>query len=206
MQENVLSLEMEDKILKSATSVFIRKGKAGASMQEIANEAGINRTLLNYYFRSKDKLFEKIFISVFLKFIPSLIEKLYSEKPILNRIEDVIDYYFLMLIDNPHIPVFILQELSSNPERMVRNIREKGLNPSSFLSILSMEMEKGNLRKMDPRTLMVNLLSLIIFPFAASPLIEGLIFDGDKENFVNFLKERKEDLRINFINSIKPIS
>jgi TetR/AcrR family transcriptional regulator len=204
MDEKELSLEMEAKILKAATVTFIRKGKAGASMQDIANEAGINRTLLNYYFRSKDKLFEKVFAKVFLQFIPAIIEKLNSGKSILNRLEDIIDYYFYILTENPAIPIFIIQEIATNPNRFVSNIKEKGLNPSVFLSTLKIEMDNGNLKQMDPRMLMVNLLSLIIFPFAARPIIEGLIFEGNKEEFALFIEERKEYLKINFIETIKP--
>ncbi len=205
MINRALSLEMEDKILKAATSVFIRKGKNGASMQDIAKEACINRTLLNYYFRSKDKLFEKVFNNVFLSFLPVLIEKFNSQKPIIERIIDIIDYYFLILIDNPHIPVFLMQEIGTNPERMVNSMREKGINPSYFLLMLTEEMNKGRLKNMDPHMLIVNLLSLIIFPFAAGPVIEGLIFEGKKEEFALFQKERKEYLKKYYIDSIKPI-
>jgi AcrR family transcriptional regulator len=204
MEEKALSLEMEGKILNSATSVFIKKGKAGASMQDIAVEAGINRTLLNYYFRSKDKLFEQVFSQVFLSFVPVIIEKINSKKPIIKRMEDVMDYYFLVLIDNPLIPVFILQELASNPARLVRIMREKGINPEIFISILSNEMVKGHLRKMDPRAVIINLLSLVIFPFAARPVIEGLIFNGDKKEYLRFLHKRKTNLKKSFIDSIKP--
>jgi TetR/AcrR family transcriptional regulator len=151
MDEKELSLEMEAKILKAATAIFIKNGKAGASMQDIADEAGINRTLLNYYFRSKDKLFEKVFEKVFLQFIPAIIERLNSGKPIINRFEDIIDYYFFLLTENPIIPIFIIHEIANNPDRLVSNIKGKGLNPSIFLSALKDEMNNGNLKLMDPR-------------------------------------------------------
>ena len=204
MEEKVLSIEMEARILQAATTVFIRKGKAGASMQEIAQKADINRTLLNYYFRSKDKLFERVFSGVFLKFIPALLERLNSDKPILKRLEEVIDYYFHILLENPLIPVFILQELATNPVRLVKNIREGGVDPLFVISILRNEMVKGNLKKMDPRVIIINLLSLVVFPFAARPVMEGLIFDGDEREYLDFLRKRRIDLKKNFIESVKP--
>jgi len=200
----VLSKETEEKILKAATAVFTKKGRAGTSMQDIAVEAGINRTLLNYYFRSKDKLFDQVFQNVFLQFMPAINERLKSDKSIIDRIEDVIDHYFFILIDNPMIPVFIFQELTSNPARLVRNFREEGLDPSYFISLLRDEMSKGNLRKMDPRIIIVNLLSMVIFPFAARPVIENLMFEGSDEEYMKFLRERKKDLKTSFIDSIKP--
>ena len=204
MEEKALSIEMEARILNAATAIFIKKGKAGASMQDIAQKAGINRTLLNYYFRSKNKLFEQVFEKVFLQFVPAIIERLNSDKPIVDRFEDLIDYYFYLLTENPFIPVFIFQEIASNPDRMIDKIKGKGLNPTVFLSKLQLEMNNGSLKQMDPRMLMVNLLSLIIFPFAARPIIEGLVFEGNKVEFDRFMQVRKEYLKKSFIETIKP--
>jgi TetR/AcrR family transcriptional regulator len=64
--------ETERKILQAAREVFQRKGLYGARMQEIADAAGINKALLHYYFRNKDKLFDAIFSDVFQNFIPGL--------------------------------------------------------------------------------------------------------------------------------------
>jgi len=199
-----LSQEMEDKILFSATRIFVRKGKAGTSMQDIADEAGINRTLLNYYFRSKENLFEQVFIKIFSRFLPVIVSTLQSEIHILKRLESFIDYYFTILIENPIIPVFILQELSTNPQRIVSLLKEGGINVSPFLVALESEMEKGTIRKMDPKEIMVNLMSLIIFPFAARRIFEEIIFKGDIKSYTEFIIQRNKNLKSSFIESLKP--
>ncbi len=199
-----LSQEMEDKIMLSATRIFVLKGKAGTSMQDIAAEAGINRTLLNYYFRSKDNLFEQVFSKIFSKFLPSIVNTLTSDIPVQMRLENFIDYYFTMLIENPVIPLFILQELTSNPQRLINSLRSGGLNADIMLKALEEEMNRGNIKRMDTREIMVNFMSLIIFPFAARKIIEEMIFSGDKEAYSLFLMQRRENLKLTFINSLKP--
>lgn len=199
-----LSQEMEDKIMLSATRVFVLKGKAGTSMQDIANEAGINRTLLNYYFRSKDNLFEQVFSKLFSRFLPFIVNTLQAEIPADKRLENFIDYYFTMLIENPIIPLFILQELTSNPQRFINSLKTGGLNVNILLRSLEVEMDRGNIKRMDPREIMVNLMSLIIFPFAARKIIEEMIFSGDKNAYSTFILQRKESLKISFIQSLKP--
>ncbi len=199
----VLSQEMEDKIMLAATRIFVLKGKAGTSMQDIAVEAGINRTLLNYYFRSKDNLFEQVFTKIFSRFLPAIVNTLTSDMPVSRRLENFIDYYFTMLIENPVIPLFILQELTSNPQRLINLLKSGGLNANIILKSLEQEMEQGNIRRMDPKEIMVNFMSLIIFPFAARKIIEEMIFSGDVDAYSNFLLQRKENLKRTFINSLK---
>lgn len=203
-EAKALSQEMEDKIMLSATRVFVLKGKAGTSMQDIANEAGINRTLLNYYFRSKDNLFEQVFTKLFSRFLPFIVNTLQADIPADKRLENFIDYYFTMLIENPIIPLFILQELTSNPLGFINSLKTAGLNVNILLKSLEDEMDRGNIKRMDPREIMVNLMSLIIFPFAARKIIEEMIFSGDKNAFNSFILQRKENLKVSFIQSLKP--
>lgn len=200
----LLSQEMEDKIILSATRLFVMKGKAGTSMQDIAVEAGINRTLLNYYFRSKDNLFEQVFSNIFTRFLPVIVNTLNADIPVNIKLENFIDHYFTILIENPVIPLFILQELTSNPQRFIYSLKTGGVNINLVLKSLEEEMDRGFIRKMDPKEIMVNLMSLIIFPFAARKIIEEMIFSGDKEGYTTFLQQRKENLKSSFIQSLKP--
>ncbi|MBE0655379.1 MAG: TetR/AcrR family transcriptional regulator, partial [Bacteroidales bacterium] len=158
------SSEMEARIVDAATKVFVLKGRKGASMQDIADEAGINRTLLNYYFRSKDKLFDLIFEKVFLRFIPGVVELLKTDMPLLERFEKFIEVYIEALHNSPMTPIFILHELTSNPEKLVETIKSRGIDPEYLFRQIRHEMEKKNIREMDPNQLIVSLLSLIIFP------------------------------------------
>ena len=164
-----LNTETETRIISSAEKLFFQKGKAGTSMQDIADDAGINRTLLNYYFRSKEQLFEAVYRKAMSSFIPNLAKVLHSDMPIEDFVPFLIDTIIDAMIENPQIPIFVLQKLSSTPERMPQIIKEMGIDPV----ILVKKIEEGIWNvpgaSMDPRQMILNLISLCIFPFAARP-------------------------------------
>lgn len=186
-----LSGEMESRIVASAMKVFIKNGKAGASMQEIAQEANINRTLLNYYFRKKEKLFEMVFEKVFFQYVTEMAIIFNNDEPVLKKMNLIIDFYFDLLTKNPSIPVFLFQELSINPGRIIENVKLKGLNPDTFLNQLKDEMENGTIRRADPKQTLINVMSMIIFPFASKPFISGILFNGSEADFQNFIRDRR---------------
>ncbi len=194
----------EEKILIAAQSVFIRKGMDGSRMQEIADEAGINKALLHYYFRSKQKLFEAIFSKVFKQIFPDIKNLLFAERPIEEKLGIFIERYIDLLMKNPFLPSFILKEINRDPEFLASIIKKQGVNPDDILRVFEMEMEKGQLRKFDPRDLMINILALSIFPFAARPLMQIMFFDNNKKAYREFLIQRKETVREFILNSILP--
>ena len=55
-------VDTEARILEAAHRVFVRRGVAAARTQEIADEAGVNKALLHYYYRSKEKLANAVFL------------------------------------------------------------------------------------------------------------------------------------------------
>lgn len=109
----------EQKILDAARVVFTRQGFAAARMDDIATEAGINRALLHYYFRSKQKLFDVIFEENLSRFYRSFIEILSSELDLESKIRNLISAEIDMLLENRDLPLFIISEASRNPEMMV---------------------------------------------------------------------------------------
>ena len=181
-----LQTETELKIVASADKLFYQKGKAGTSMQDIADDAGINRTLLNYYFRSKDLLFEAVFRKALGSFVPVLGAILSSDIPFEKLVPKFIHTIIETMTANPQIPIFVLQELSSNPKRMPQLIRELGVDPA--LIIKKVEDKDHSMQ------LIINLISLCIFPFAARPIVTSLLYNGDNEAFVAAMNERKEIL------------
>jgi TetR/AcrR family transcriptional regulator len=192
----------EEKILAAAQTVFIKKGMDGSRMQEIADEAGINKALLHYYFRSKQKLFEAIFSMVFNQIFPDIRNLLFSEEPFENKIAVFIEKYIDLLLKHPFLPSFILKEINRDPEFLASVIKKQGINPADLVAMIEQEMEKGQIRKMDPRELMVNILSLSIFPFAARPLMQIVFFNNDQKAYKKFLIQRKDTVKEFLLNSI----
>jgi TetR/AcrR family transcriptional regulator len=186
-----LQTETEEKIIASAEKLFYQKGKAGTSMQDIADDAGINRTLLNYYFRSKDQLFEAVFRKALGYFVPDLAAMMNTDLSFAEYVPALVEKVIDTMLENPQIPIFVLQELSSNPERMPQIITEMGIDPSLAMAKMGGEGLVPSLGGMDPRQVIMNLISLCIFPFAAKPVVLDILYKGDNEAYVEAMKDRK---------------
>lgn len=192
----------EDKILIAAQKVFTKKGMDGSRMQEIADEAGINKALLHYYFRTKQKLFEAIFNKVFEKIYPDLNSFIQSELSIEEKIGIFIEKYTGLLLKNPFLPSFILKEIHRDPEFLASVIKSTGVNPKELFAMFENEMKAGNIKTMDPKEIIINLLALCIFPVAAGPLMEVMFFENDKKKYDNFLEKRKKTVKEFILDSI----
>ena len=119
----------ENQILIAAREVFILKGFEGARMQEIADHAGINKALLHYYFRSKEKLFDAVFSEIAANLFPAMKQVIEAELGMKEKITFFIKMYLKTLLENPFIPAFIINTLNSNPARFLNHIKKSGLNP-----------------------------------------------------------------------------
>lgn len=193
----------ETRIMEAARSVFIRNGFDGTTMQQIADEAGMNKSLLHYYFRNKEKLFESVFAFAFRQFVPQIQDILYAQTTVFDKIERIVSEYMDLLLKNEILPAFILHEINRNPDRLYAIMQETGLDPGMFIGSLQAEMEQNHLRPMDPRHLIVNMLALCIFPIAARPLVQRILFSNDTESYNHFLQDRKKEVARFIIQSIK---
>jgi TetR/AcrR family transcriptional regulator len=196
-------ISTEENILNVAREVFLQNGYDGTSMQMIADTAGINKSLLHYYFRSKERLFEKIFSKAFSQFLPHLGVIFMSDMSLDEKIYAFVERYIDVFIENPLIPIFVMQELSKNPQTLANLIREAGINPDIMIQKIMQSLEEEDITLEDPRHFMVNLISLCVFPFAARPLVQRMIFNNNEEAYNNFLIERKKEIPALILNAIR---
>ena len=192
----------EDKILEAAKNVFVAKGMDGARMQEIADEAGINKALLHYYFRSKERLFEAIFDEIIKFAFPKITRIVQSDEPIVTKIEQVIDAYINLLIKHPFIPGFIIKELNRDPSGLFKIVIKFGLNPQAIFDHIQLAMDRGEIIQMPPKHLTVNIISMCIFPFAARPILSFVVFKDDPKALEAFYAERAEVIKKFVIDAI----
>ncbi|MBD0850130.1 TetR/AcrR family transcriptional regulator [Maribacter arenosus] len=192
----------EETILNAAITIFQKKGMAGARMQEIADEANINKAMLHYYFRNKQQLFEAVFMQAFQKLAPQLNLIFASGIGVNEKIRQFTASYIDFILDNPYLPNFIVQELNNNPEFVLKFMSHKGKpDPTPFLRQIEQEINAGNIKKIPPKQLLLNLLSLTIFPFVGEIMIKVLMGISDLE-FKRMMEERKTLIAEQFINSI----
>jgi len=194
----------EDAILTAARKVFSAHGLQGARMQDIADEAGINKALLHYYFRSKEKLFEIIFQEAFSKFAGSAAEMMTSEAPLFEKIDAFIDKYIDILLNNLFLPGFVIAEINNKPERMIDLISSKGLRFDVFERQVAEEVARGNIRAIEGKHLFVSIIALCVFPFAGRPILKSIIFGNESIAYDAFLQERKQEVKRFVIAALRP--
>jgi TetR/AcrR family transcriptional regulator len=183
----------EERIFEAATLVFEEKGMAGARMQNIADQAGINKALLHYYFRTKDHLFDAVFSKLaqkmFMKFSPIFEEDLSLEEKIRFFFREHISF----LQQNPKLPGFILNEINHNPHRIKKLIKNIDFRKiwSAILEHHKDELYKYNLTEKTLPQIMTTIASLSVFPFAARGIFE-VVFNNIGVDFDKYIEERKE--------------
>ena len=188
-----IDVSTEEKIKEAARTVFYRKGFAATRTRDIAEEADINLALLNYYFRSKAKLFEIIMLETLSGFIKNMIVVLDNEETSLDRkVEEIASRYIDLIIKEPEIPTFIVTEIRNNPNMLLAKLPIKQvLAHSVFLKQLKMAVENGQISEPNPLHFLMNVMGLVIFPFIGKPLLMGGSGINDSE-FTMLMTERKK--------------
>ncbi|HMB93848.1 MAG TPA: TetR/AcrR family transcriptional regulator [Rhodothermales bacterium] len=194
----------EDKIFEAARDVFHEQGYGGARMQEIADRAGINKALLHYYYRSKDKLFEAVFHVSAMRVVPQIVGVLTAEMPLREKIERFVHTYIDQIVANPHVPGFILQELRRNPNRLRQFVGE--LARDKFAGIaqdIEEAVARGEIRPIEAPHLLANILGLCVFPFIARPMLQTVV-GFDDAAYDAFLEARKQEVTAFILNALEP--
>jgi AcrR family transcriptional regulator len=183
----------EEKIKNAARKVFYQKGFAATRTRDIAQEAGINLALLNYYFRSKQKLFDIIMLETIQGFFQSMRAVFNDPQTSLEKkIEILVDRYIDLLVHEPEIPLFIMSEIRTDPQALVEKMDIKNILLNSYL--VKQYEEAAGTGKVASQNLLhflMNLIGLMVFPFIASPLIK-IIGAVDDEKFNELMEERKK--------------
>ncbi len=193
----------ESEILKAAKRIFQRKGMIGARMQEIADEAGINKAMLHYYYRSKQILFEAVFKKAFSLLAPQLNEVMNSDDSICDKIKNFTHNYISFVIKHPYLPNFIIQELNRNPEFVKDLMNEKHFPTiEKFRNQVNTKVSEGIIRPIKAEQLFINIMALNIFPFIAAPLLKGFV-NADDSQYKQLMEERKTEVADFIIQSIK---
>jgi TetR/AcrR family transcriptional regulator len=201
-----MELDTATHILNVAKKHFVQNGFAATRMQDIADEAGINKALLHYYYRSKDKLYDEIVKQQLSILAPRLAEALSGNLPFWDKIEKFVDTYISTLSEDPALPLFIMTELSQKKPSFIEELKKNNtLFPAiqKLISEMKLEMEAGRITTIPPFHLFLNIISLSVFPFIIKPLFTNL-FEVPDTVFEVLMNERKSII-INFLkNALLP--
>lgn len=169
-----LDTTTEEKIKIAARTVFHKKGFAATRTRDIAEEAGINLALLNYYFRSKEKLFNIIMLETVFGFMQNMVMMLNDEKTTLEKkVEFIASGYIDFIIKEPDVPIFMLSEMRNNADGLLEKLPVlQPIMKSTFFKQHQDYVAKGKIAEPNPFHFLINMLGLIIFPFISSPLLK----------------------------------
>lgn len=196
--------ETEEKIFRAAQSVFHEKGFSGARMQEIADEAEINKSMLHYYYRSKDNLFLEVFRAGVKKALPGLFDILGSDISLGIKVERIVNFYHDLFTENHHLPSFIIYEMNQHPKRFQQFI--KGMNidlPNVFIHQVRQAAEKGEIVEISPEQYLLNIISMCMMPVIAKRMVQT-VFKLNENQFHELLEERKDIIPHIIRNGLKP--
>ena len=196
--------EVQVKIIEAARKLFVRKGLKGTTVRDIAAESGVNVAMVNYYFRSKEKLFDTIFEEATSILAEKLFHLADSDLPFFELIRQWIYSYYDMLFKYPDFPVFVLTELVANPQKIDQKFKNKNLYGlyNKFSKRIQEEEAKGTVCPIPIPDFLLNVVSLSIFPFAASQIAIRFLNIPDAE-YMKSLEKHREYVADFVIRAIK---
>lgn len=197
----------EELILDAAMKVFTKKGFAAARTEEIAKEAGINRALLHYYYRDKQTMFNLIFETRFKEFFKGLFVIFEADNiSLFEKIRRMVEHEINTLTKHPDLARFIITEIAQQPELLIEYGKKLGVNPRLFIEgfekQVSKEVNAGVIKPIEGKELLINIMSMCIYPFVAKPIIQTMMA-VDETTFYQMTEQRKKEVSEFIISAIK---
>lgn len=186
--------DTEQIILDAARKVFVELGPAKARMQDVAEEADITQSLLHYYFRRRDDLYQKVFEEELQRIMPKETEMLNSDRPLVDKLAYFAENAIELHAENPHLAAFIIFEAHYDDEHFEEI--EKALSSIDLERMqeqINARAEAGEMDPMDARQLLAHVFSLCLFPFIAKPIFQS-IYGMDEAGYEDFIEERKAEV------------
>ncbi|GAA4322426.1 hypothetical protein GCM10023149_22730 [Mucilaginibacter gynuensis] len=178
-----------EKLIKdTAKHIFFAEGRLHANTQAIADAAGVSRTLLNYYFRSKDALIDQVFKEAMHGLSQQLDTVMKADLPFRKKIENFIEVFLTESIAFPYQETFLITEINSDTCKYADE--DKPERMQYFLSQIQAEMDAGHIEAMNPIHFMMNLFSLMAYPLVMAPIYKK-VFELSNDEFNGLIKERK---------------
>lgn len=194
-EEIAVAVDTEQLIKDTARHIFFGEGRFNATTQEIADAAGVNRTLINYYFRSRDNLFQTVFDDAHKKEHDRTEMIVFSSLPFKEKIKEYLDFFFEQSKLYPYLDIYMVTQMNQgcvykDPEVMNRML-------DKFYLEIAIEMDRGHIEKMRPEQFVLNFISLASFPVSMRPLLQETM--GFSNQSYDRLMEERKDIIMNML-------
>ncbi len=196
--------DIQRKIIESAKQNFLKKGYEGTSIRDISNDAGVNIAMVNYYFRSKENLFQQIFLEIYGELLKNAIEGNNENLSLREKIELLVSFILDNVSQSPKLPLFVLMEVNRDAETLLNAEFLDGIQTfmAFFQKQIQEEIDNGTIRKIEPMELFINIVSMCLFPFLGYPVLERVLGENQFD-VAFFMNERKIAITDFVMNSIK---
>lgn len=198
--DHMIHKTKEEEILKAATHEFAIKGYDGARTSAIAARAGVTHAMLHYYFRTKEQLFDRIFENIFAQLCEMMTTVINQPgKTLPERIAAGVRAHFDFINSHREMPIFVINAINRDPERMKSMVKDiiSSINQSLIIPLqpeIDAAVARGEIRQIDLRMTVINMVSLNLVPFISKPLVQTLLGVDDYEKFL--AAKREENVRI----------
>jgi len=183
--------DSKERILAAAEEVFLERGYELSRMQAIADRAQVNKAMLHYYFRSKDELFQQIFVKKAAVLFPKMEAILHGQPDFIRFVCDFVDLYLAHMIENPFLPSYLLQ-VATNHVELLEQVKID--LPKRFVAAFEAAARRKTVRPHDARQFVVSVLGMCVMPFVGKNLIKGAL-GLDERAYQAFLASRAEELK-----------
>lgn len=205
--ETVEFTTREIQIIEAAKQVFIRNGYEETTMSDVAREAGMGRTALHYYFRTKEILFDAIIGQLLSGFLPNVSKVLEKGGNMIEKMPEIISLYMEVVLRNKMFPLFLIKEINRDPQYIFAAIRRDSQRIKPIMALvaeLEKEMQEGIIRKMPVVDLLTTIASLVVFPILIREPMTELVLDNDSSQFDEYIARRREIVIEMVTNLMKP--
>lgn len=201
------STATEEKIVEAATSVFLEKGKDGARMQAIADKAGINKALLHYYFRSKNKLFKIVFTHQAKNILGNILSNIGETDNYIDFIESFVYNYMTSIAPRKHLLRFLIWEIGRDDPDLFSSFKEVfkdfGYVENPIMDRTQKAIARGEIKNIDPLHFSISLMGMCIFPFITYNFLDKILPGFDPED-PDFIAKRSKEITSLVWDGIKP--
>ncbi len=198
-------VETRERILDAAHAVFLRKGTANSRTQEIADEAGVNKALVHYYFGTKAALADAVFERALGTLIPRIFGILADpSRSLEQKVRDISQEQIDFHSPRPYLAGYIVSEMHAEPARIAALFAKRGGPPLDVLrGQLKDAAQAGTIRPVAAEQFVVNLMALLVFPFALRPVLSRLL-DLDAGEWAAFMDARRRLVPDFFLAGLRP--
>ncbi len=197
----------EQQILQAAEELFLEKGYNATSTTDIARHIGCNQSLIHYYFRTKDALFERILFSKLAYVMQSLSMPLNTDMPFEDKLRHIVEWYFDFLSTNRYLPLYLINEVVTNEKNRclaITRYREQIQGTEYFVIFdhyVQREVNSGNIRPIATLDLMIDIISLVACSILSAPLCCDLF--GNPDGAESYLVARRIEVCTLLINGLR---